>query len=226
MEQRKSEGQVKRSPQPGPSIRVILADDHPMMRDALRYTLAREPDIEVIAEAGDGEELLRLAIDLKPHVVVMDVSMPQMDGIDATRRLVGANLGIKILALSSHTERPFVLRMLHAGANGYVVKSAAADELLRAIRSIIANKTYLCPQIAAVVVDGARRMPGSDLLGRREREVLILLAEGKTSAEIADKLCLATSTVEAHRRNIMRKLDLHNVVALTRYAIREGLTSA
>jgi two-component system NarL family response regulator len=214
-------------------IRVMLADDHKILREALRGVLAKEDDIEVVAEAGDGFEAMRLAREHAPDVLVMDIGMPGMGGIDATRRLAAECPGTRILALSTFMDRSMVLQMLEAGASGYVVKSAGSEELLRGIRSVARNNTYLSPEIAAAVVDSVRgkKLPAAtpgrkDLLGRREREVLALLAEGKTSSEIADTLHIATSTVEVHRRNIMRKLGLHSVAELTKYAIRSGLTSA
>lgn len=211
-------------------IRVLLADDHTILRMALRLLLTREPDIEVVADVDRGSEAIRLAKELTPDVVVMDIAMPGMDGIDTTRRLLATSPGVKVLALSTHLERHFILQMLEAGASGYVVKSAEGAELLQAIRSVAQNRAYLCAEAAAIMVDSMHHKspnPGSngEHLGRREREVLTLLAEGKTSQEIASKLNIAVGTVIAHRRNISRKLDLHSVAELTKYAIREGLTS-
>jgi two-component system NarL family response regulator len=210
---------------------VILADDHTILRMALRAFLARETDIRVVADVDGGAEALRLAAQLKPDVVVMDIGMSGMSGIDATRELVARNDGVKVLALSTHLERQMIVQMLEAGASGYVVKSTNGDELVRAIRAVAQNRTYLCPEVASVMIDSMRGKPpaadpGGERLGRREREVLALLAEGKTSHEIAQKLHISTSTVIAHRRNISRKLGLHSVAELTKYAIREGLTSS
>ena len=211
-------------------IRVLLADDHTVLRMALRLLLTREPDIEVVADVDRGSEAIRLAKELAPDVVVMDIAMPGMDGIGTTRRLLATSPGVRVLALSTHLERHFILQMLEAGASGYVVKSAEGAELLLAIRSVARNRAYLCAEAAAIMVDSVRRnapdqQANVERLGRREREVLTLLAEGKTSQEIASKLNIATGTVIAHRRNISRKLDLHSVAELTKYAIREGLTS-
>lgn len=212
------------------SIRLMLVDDHRMLREALRGILEKAGDIEVVAEADDGATAIELARTLVPDVVVMDIGLVGMSGIEATRRMLAENTGIKVLGLSTFADRRMVLQMLQAGARGYVVKSAGSEELLRGIRAVALGETYLYAEAAAAIVDSLRKQspPGmhSETLGRREREVLQLLASGKTSAQIAEALHIATGTVEVHRRNIMRKLDLHNVAALTRYAIREGLTSA
>ncbi len=213
------------------SIGVLLVDDHTILRMALRVLLARESDIKVLADVDRGSEALRLAKELTPDVVVMDIGMPGMDGIETTHQLVANNPGLKILALSTHLERHFIVQMLEAGASGYVVKSADGDELLRGIRAVSQGRTYFCSEVASIMVDSVRhRAPAQEVdgarLGRREREVLALLAEGKTSQEIASKLHIAIGTVIAHRRNISRKLGLHSVAELTKYAIREGLTSS
>ncbi len=211
------------------SIRVLLVDDHTILRMALRVLLTREPDIKVVGDVDRASEVLRLARELTPDVVVMDISMPGMDGIGATRQLVAATPGVSVLALSSHLERHFIMQMLEAGARGYVVKSAPGEELLRAIRALAQDKTYLCAQATATMVDSLRHKAADPelngkRLGHREREVLALLAEGRTSEQIASKLHIAVSTVIAHRRNIGGKLGLHSVAELTKYAIREGLT--
>ncbi|MBI3140237.1 MAG: response regulator transcription factor [Rhodocyclales bacterium] len=209
--------------------RVLLVDDHKILREALRWLLEREEDIQVVGEAGDGEEALGLAGQAGPDMVVMDVGLPHMNGIEATRRLVAENPRIRVLALSVFEEPRVVLEMLEAGASGYVVKSDSAEELLRAIRAVARGDTYLCPEVAGAVVETVRAKhaqpePEKDPLGRREREVLALVAEGRTSAEISSSLHIAINTVEVHRRNIMRKLGLHSVAELTKYAIRHGLT--
>ena len=211
--------------------RIMLVDDHTILREALHTVLDLEKDIDVVAEAADGIEAFRIAKEVQPDIVIMDIGMPGLDGIAVTRKLIADNPKLKVLALSHYLDRHFVLQMLDAGASGYLVKSAGSRELLRAIRGVSNSKTYLSPEIASVVVDTMRskttaREPRTEQLGRREREVLSLLADGKTSPEIAARLHLATSTVEAHRRNIMRKLDLHSIAELTKYAIRQGLTAA
>jgi DNA-binding NarL/FixJ family response regulator len=212
------------------SIRLMLVDDHKMLREALRGILDKTGDIDMIAEADDGAAALALARDSAPDVVVMDIGLVGMSGIETTRRMLAENPKIKILALSTFADRRMVMQMLEAGARGYVVKSAGSEELLRGIRAVAKGGTYLYAEAAEAIADNLRRRPlqGSrnEALGRREREVLQLLSSGKTSTQIGEALGIATGTVEVHRRNIMRKLDLHNVAELTRYAIREGLTSA
>lgn len=214
------------------AIRIMLIDDHKILRDALKTVLDREHDIVLADEASDGAEALKLVRENRPDVVVMDVGMPNMGGIETTRALLAEHPGLRVLALSTYSDRRIVLQMLDAGACGYVVKSAGRDELLRAIRAVAQGRTYLCPEISAVVIDTVRGgkksidKNGDIRLGRREREVLQLLAEGCTSPIIAGRLHIATSTVEVHRRNIMRKLDLHSVAELTKYAVRNGLTSS
>ena len=212
------------------TIRVLLVDDHKILRDALKGVLEREQDIAVVGEANDGAEGVRLARELQPDLVLMDIGLPILGGIDAARTLLVEHPQIKVVALSTFSDRRIVLLMLDAGARGYVVKSAGQDELLRAIRALSLGRTYLCPEVSAVVVNTMRgrkisEKPQGEQLGRREREVLKLLAEGSTSPEIASVLNIATSTVEVHRRNIMAKLDLHSVAELTKYAIRQGITS-
>lgn len=211
-------------------IRIVLADDHQMFREALRAMLARIADLEIVAEASDGQELLRTARQHNPDIVCMDIAMPGINGIEATRQLRTINPRIKVIALSAFADRHFVLDMLNAGAAGYVTKAGASDELLRAIRAVQMNQTYLCPDIAATVIDALRNAPthspAAPRLGAREQQVLQLIAEGRTSPEIAESLHLAPSTVDVHRRNIMRKLDLHTIAELTKYAIRTGITSA
>ena len=209
-------------------IRLLLADDHKVVREALRSVLEREPDIEVVGEAGDGAAVLALVRDLSPDVVVMDIAMPGIDGIEATSRIVASRPGIRVLALSTHFDRRIVTQMLEAGAAGYVNKAAGRDELLQGIRAVAAGKSYLCQEIAVMLIKKPR---GSDdggiatKLGRREVEVLQLIVEGHTSADIAARLFIAVGTVDVHRRNIMRKLNLHNVAELTKYAIRQELIS-
>ena len=211
-------------------LKILLVDDHKMFREALRSMLEKEADVEVVGEVGDGREVLRVAGQTLPEVVCMDVGMPGLNGIEATRRLVTSHPGIKVIGVSAFCDRRFVLEMLNAGAAGYVTKGEAGEELLRAIRAVRRHQTYLCPEVAAGVVDALRNgsqdaVSSAPQLGSREKEVLQLLAEGCTSPQIATRLHLASSTVEVHRRNIMRKLSLHSVAELTKYAIRNGLTS-
>jgi DNA-binding NarL/FixJ family response regulator len=211
------------------TIRLMLVNDHRMLREALRTILETVGDIELVAEADDGAAALELAREFAPDVVVMDIGLEGMSGIEATRRMLAENPGIKVLGLSTFTDRRMVLQMLEAGARGYITKSAGSEELLRGIRAVAEGQSYLHAEAAAVIVDSLHKHSlqrvQRETLGRREREVLQLLANGKTSAQIAEELRIATSTVEVHRRNIMRKLDRHNIAELTKYAIREGLTS-
>jgi|RhiMethySRZTD1v2_1073278.scaffolds.fasta_scaffold818473_2 two-component system response regulator NreC len=213
------------------SIRMLLVDDHKMMREGLRALLEDVPDIEIVGQASDGREALDLVRTLSPDVVVMDVGMPELNGVEATRRIRSEHEGVKVIALSTHTDARYVHHMLEAGACGYVLKIAAADELLRAVRAVSLGRTYLSPEVAGSVVERATSPhDGGDVsayssLGSREREVLQLVAEGKTSAETAKLMHISTKTVETHRRNIVQKLGLHGTAELTKYAVREGLTS-
>jgi len=213
------------------TIRVVLADDHRMFREALRSILGKEADIEVVGEASDGRATLKLVRDLEPDVVVLDVAMPEMNGMDAAARIFAQFPKSRIVALSAYSDKRYVQEMLKAGARGYVIKTAAGTELLRAIRAAATGDLYVSPEVSDILVrdlaaDHAKSANQAAALSRREREVLQLLAEGHHSAGIAERLFISPATVEAHRRNIMRKLDLHTVADLTRYAIREGLTSA
>ena len=212
-------------------IRVLLVDDHELMREGLRAILERESDVEVVGEAASGRAAMELARTLEPDVVVMDVAMKDSNGIEATRQLRSALPKLKVIALSSHSDSRYVNAMLDAGACGYVLKANAYDDLRRALAAAQQGKSYLCPDVTESVVGAALRKPelGSDpsqsSLSPREKEVLQLLAEGLRSPEIGRRLYIATTTVETHRRNVMRKLRLHSVADLTKYAIREGLTS-
>lgn len=215
------------------TIRALLVDDHTLMRQALHMMLEHEPDIEVIGEAGSGETAIELCAELNPDVIVMDVAMPGMGGIAATRTIIQKFPTIRILALTTYSDKRFVNEMLAAGASGYVVKSDASDQLIHAIHAVYEQQHYFSPEVASGILDTVRYLntPGKrlrprDALGRREREVLALLSEGKSSVQIGDELHIAASTVDVHRRNIMRKLNLHTVAELTKFAIREGLTTA
>lgn len=213
------------------SIRILLVDDHQMMRDGLRSILDLEDDLDVVGEAGNGFEALEMARTRRPDVIVMDIGMKDLNGIEATRQIVAQNPRAKVVALSTYSNEPYVISMLEAGACGYVLKDAAVDEMRRAIRVVAGGSHYLSPEVAGTVVTSRLRGPAQDgasapsQLGARERQILQLLAEGHTSSEIARRLHIATTTVDSHRRNIMKKLDLHSVAELTKYAIREGLTS-
>jgi two-component system NarL family response regulator len=207
-------------------LRVLLVDDHELMRQGLRSILESEDGIQVVGEAASGREAVGLATALAPHVVVMDVAMQDMNGIEATRQIRSACPGVRVVALSSHSDSRYVTAMLDAGASGYVLKANAYDDLRRAVDAARRGKTYLCADVTQSVVSASLRGErGASPLTPREREVLQLLAEGLSSPEIGRRLFVATSTVETHRRNVMRKLGKHSVADLTKYAIREGLTS-
>jgi len=213
------------------SIKVLIADDHQILRDGLRSMLEKEHDIKIVGEAVDGRMTVRLALGLVPDVIIMDVAMPDLNGIEATRQIVAELPGVKIIALSMHDDRRFVLNMLKAGAAGYILKDDAFKKLSKAIRMVMANKTYLSKEISDLVenncLTSSTSMKSTDfqLLSWREREVLQLVAEGKTSNQIAENLHISAKTVETHRQNVTLKLNIKNVAELTKYAIREGLTT-
>ena len=212
------------------TIKVLLADDHQIIRDGLRSLLTNEPDIEVVGEANDGRATVEMTQRLKPDIVVMDITMPGLNGIEATRQVRAISSDIKVLALSMHADKRFVAGVLHAGASGYVLKNCAFRELIQAIHTVAVNQTYLSPTIADIVVESYVRhspLPASSLsvLTPREREVLQLIAEGLTPKKIAATLCVSPKTIETHREQIMRKLNASGVAELTKYAVREGLTS-
>jgi two-component system response regulator NreC len=212
-------------------ITILVVDDHKILRQGLRTLLAREPDMEVVAEAEDGRHAVRLVRELSPQVVIMDVGMPDLNGIEATRQVLQESPETKVIALSMHSDRRFVTNMIKAGASGYLLKDSAFEELATAIRVVMARKTYLSHEIAHVVVKdyvqgGSKNDPSVfSVLSPREREVLQLMAEGKTNRQIAETLNVSLKTVETHRQQIMNKLEIHNIVELTKYAIREGLAS-
>lgn len=212
------------------TIKVLLADDHQIIRDGLCSLLTNEPDIEVVGEANDGRAAVEMTQRLKPDIVVMDITMPGLNGIEATRQVRAISGDIKVLALSMHADKRFVAGVLHAGASGYVLKNCAFKELVQAIHTVAVNQTYLSPTIADIVVESYVRhspLPASSLsvLTPREREVLQLIAEGLTLKNVAATLCVSPKTIETHREQIMRKLNASSVAELTKYAVREGLTS-
>jgi DNA-binding NarL/FixJ family response regulator len=211
-------------------VKVVLADDHRMMRDGLRAVLTAA-GIQVVGEAGDGDEAIAETKRTRPDVLVIDIAMPKRNGIDAARQLKAEMPEIKVIALSMNSDRRYVMAMLEAGASGYLLKDAAADELLAALDALKRGETYLSPAIAGGVVEHALRGgPASSgpekPLSAREREVVRLIADGKSSKQIATVLHIAVPTVDTYRRQIMEKLSLRTIAELTKYAIREGLTSA
>jgi DNA-binding NarL/FixJ family response regulator len=213
------------------SVKIILADDHRIMREGLRALLEREAGIEVIAEAENGRTTVELSRELNPDVVVIDIGMPDLNGIDATRQIVSESPTVKVIALSMHSDRKFVREMLSAGASGYLLKDSAFEELGAALATVINNQTYLSPKIADTVVKDylgkieTKESKASPALTKREREVLQLIAEGRTTKDIASQLYVSIKTIETHRKQIMDKVGLNSVAELTKYAIREGLTS-
>ncbi len=210
------------------TIRAILVDDHPVVRNGFRALLEQEPDIRVIGEAENGRDALAVVRELRPDVVIMDVAMPGLNGIEAARQILREFSKTRILGLSMHPSRKVVAGMLRAGASGYVLKTCALEELVQAVRAVSSGKTYLSPEVAGGVVDDYCRQLEAEsplpTISPREREVLQLVAEGKQSKEIAKTLNISVKTVESHRNNIMAKLDIHSVAELTKYAIQEGLT--
>jgi len=206
------------------SIRIAIAEDQRLIRELLATVLGREADFEIVAETSTGRETIALAASAHPDILILDIALPDIDGMEVARTVRKTQPKLPILALSIHEDRYSVREMLRAGADGYVVKSAAVAELVEAIRSVIQGRMYLSPAIARLAVGKA--FPDAASLTRREREVLALVATGKHSAEIATRLGISAATVEAHRRNIMTKLGLHSIAELTKYAVREGLTSS
>jgi two-component system response regulator NreC len=213
------------------SIKILLADDHKITRQGLRSLLEKEPDMEVIAEAEEGRAVVRLARELLPDVVIMDVTMPDLNGMEATRQILAELPNVRVITLSMHSDNLFVSEMLKSGASGYLLKDCAFEELTRAIHVVVDGKTYLSPAISEVVVDDylhhltRTESPDSKVLTGREREVLQLIAEGNSTKQVALKLHVSVKTVETHRRQIMNKLKIHTIAELTKYAIRQGLTS-
>jgi DNA-binding NarL/FixJ family response regulator len=213
------------------SIRILLADDHAMTREGLRSLIEKQSDIEVIGEAEDGRKAVCLVRELSPDILITDISMPNLNGVDATRQIAREHPKTKVIALSMHSNRAFVADMLQAGAAGYVLKESLFGELVEAIKTVMAGGTYLSAKVAGVVVsDYVKHLsnrPESplDLLTEREREVLQLIAEGKTTKQIALQLHVTSKAIEANRRKIMDKLDAHSVAELVKIAIAGGLTS-
>ena len=208
-----------------------MADDHTIVREGLRALIEDRPGFEVVGEAVNGREAVKLCRELKPDLILMDVGMSDLNGIEATRRITKESPGTKVLGLSMYSRQSFVLEMLKAGASGYILKNSAFKELTAALKMLAAGKPYLSPEISAVVLACLASQPGptsteAAVLTPREREILQLVAQGEKSRDIADELHVSIKTVQTHRRNIMDKLGLRNLPQLTRYAIQEGLISA
>lgn len=212
--------------------RVVIAEDHTILREGLRALLSSQSELEVVGEAQDGREAIHRVEELKPHLVLMDLSMPRMNGMEAIKEIKKRCPETKILALTVHQTEEHILATLQAGADGYVLKDAASTELMMAIKSVLMGKTYLCPGVSEKVIEGylegkkaVKTRSSWDTLTSREREILKLIAEGHKNKEIADYLCISAKTVEKHRANLMQKLNLHSTSALTAFAMEKGLIS-
>ena len=215
-----------------PKYRIVIAEDHTILREGLRALLSSNPDFEIVGEAEDGREAIRCVEKLKPHLVLTDLSMPRMNGMDAIREIRRRAPETKILVLTVHKTEEYILATLQAGADGYLLKDSTHAELLAAVRHVLSGKHYISPGISDKVLDGylegrktLKTRTSWETLTQREREILKLIAEGYKNKEIADDLCISVKTVEKHRANLMEKLNLHNVQALTTYAIERGLLS-
>jgi len=215
-----------------PKYRIVIAEDHTILREGLRALLSSNPDFEIVGEAEDGREAIRCVEKLKPHLVLTDLSMPRMNGMEAIREIRRRAPETKVLVLTVHKTDEYILATLQAGADGYLLKDSTHAELLAAVRHVLSGKHYISPGISDKVLDGylegrktLKTRTSWETLTAREREILKLIAEGYKNKEIADDLCISVKTVEKHRANLMEKLNLHNVQALTTYAIERGLVS-
>lgn len=210
---------------PQSTIKILLADDHTIVRQGLKLILAAHHDLEVVGEAANGREAVEMAATLKPDIVLMDVAMPELNGIEATRRIVQATPRLRVLVLSMHKEAVYVREILKAGARGYILKDAIDTELVNAVRSVARGDGYISPAVSGALLNDYRQNVTNplDLLSSREREVLQLIAEGKTNKEIAVRLNLSVYTVDSHRSKLMEKLNLHNTGELVRFAVKSGL---
>lgn len=212
---------------PNKKIRVLLADDHTILRKGVRMLLDSQPDIEVIGEAKTGREAIAEARRLQPDIVIMDVSMPELNGIEGTRQICDELLNTKVIGLSMHKDAVYVREILRAGARGYLLKDSEDDDLLKAIRAVHRGEAFLSPSVSDAVLTDYRKHVSNpiDQLTSREREILTMIAEGKSNKEIASGLNLSVYTVESHRGSVMEKLNLHNTGDIVRFALRNGLTS-
>jgi DNA-binding NarL/FixJ family response regulator len=211
-------------------MKILLADDHKVLRSGLRRILEEQPDLEVVGEASDGREAVDLATSLQPDIVVMDIAMPQMNGMEATRQIVLRNPRTNVLILSMYSDENYIVQVLRAGARGYLLKDSAEEELINAVRSVNAGQPFFSPRIAKLLVgDSMQRLRDEaasdtyELLTPREREVLQLIAEGKSNKEVASALFVSPTTIETHRARIMDKLDLHSTAEIVLYAVRKGI---
>ena len=216
----------------GALIRLIVVDDHPVVRDGIRGMLERDERICVVGEAADGREAVRHALELKPDLIILDLAMPQLSGVDAIQQIVRRLPSARVLVLSMHADEVYVTRALKAGAHGYLLKDSAGSDLLRAVTALTQNKSFFSPAVSRVMLDDYVRQLSErgitdryDTLSEREREVFQLIAEGRSNKEIAEILFLSPSTVETHRARIMDKLDVHSAVEIVLYAVRKGIIS-
>lgn len=212
--------------------RIVIAEDHTILREGLRALLSSDPDLKIIGEAENGRDAIQCVETMEPDLILMDLSMPKMSGMDAIREIKRRSPGVKILVLTVHKTDEYILASLEAGADGYVLKDATKTELMSAIATVLKGKRYLSPEVSGKVIEGYLKGKKSikvksvwDVVTSREREILKLVAEGYKNREIADYLCISVKTVDKHRTNLMKKLDLHSVSALTAFAIEKGLVS-
>lgn len=212
------------------AVQVLLADDHGVLRKGVRFVLQADPEIRIVGEAGDGREAVRMAEELHPDVVIIDIAVPNLNGIDATAQITRRERKVGVIILSMYSDEEYLLRALSAGARGYLLKDEAEPDLIRAVRAVAAGRPFFSPAIVEMLLDDyIQRLQREglqdtyDLLTEREREVLQLLAEGKTNKEVATMLNLGVSTVETHRLNLMQKLDLHNTAELVAYAVKKKI---
>ena len=214
------------------TIKILLADDHKIVFDSLKSLLDRQPDMQVVGGAENGRVAVAQVHELRPDIVIMDVTMPKLNGIEATRQITSQYPEIKVVALSMHADKQFVTGILSAGASGYLTKNCSFDELVKAVRLVAANKKYLCPDVTGIVIEeslsggSGTGSTATDHLTAREREILQLLAEGKTIKQIAEQLFLSIKTIYTHRDQIMKKLHVENMAELTKLALRDGLITS
>ena len=215
-----------------PKLRLLLGDDHTLVRQGLRKILEERADWEVVAEAGDGREVVRPALKHKPDVAVLDIGMPQLNGIEATRQILKREPGVHVLMLSMHSDEAYITRALQAGAKGYLLKDSAGKELIRAVETVAAGQSFFSPSVAQLMLDDYVRRAGAagtadryESLSEREREIFQLVAEGRSNREVAETLAITLATVETHRARILQKLDVHNTAELVLYAVRRGVIS-